>query len=262
MDIRIRQVRQVIDELVVTDRADNDTKEIIFDRELDKIKKLDRDGIIDVVRTAIGNNPKRKRFAPFVYSALCDVDGIEDVFSELLESSDDLGRSYIIQTIGLRKIHDLVGVLNRHYYRETDDFCKDMTLHALGVIADESSLPIFRQLMHDKDHSYKWRILSASHRFASAEFKDYLTGVFHDESTKPDYKIMAAWGLAKLGESRPYDYLVSMLDDPEIRTTTFYDPGHSLRAAQAISDINGWDFEWSAVSVKLVRQKLAEQKSC
>jgi len=35
-----------------------------------------------------------------------------------------------------------------------------------------------------------------------------------------------------------------MLDDPPVETPTSYDPGESMRAAQALCDIFDWPFEW------------------
>lgn len=70
MDIRIKQIRQVLDALARVDRADNDTKEIVYDRELAKLGEMDREGIIEVAKKSIGANARRKRFAPFVFSEL------------------------------------------------------------------------------------------------------------------------------------------------------------------------------------------------
>lgn len=64
MDPRIKQLRNVLDELASADRADNDTKEIVYDRELAKVRSLERSGIIEIVRQAVGENKKRRRFAP------------------------------------------------------------------------------------------------------------------------------------------------------------------------------------------------------
>ena len=139
----VREVRKALDALAGAELLDNDSKEIVYDRERSKIQKLDREGIIESVKKAVGNNPKRRRYAPLVFSELHDVPGIEGVFRELLRSSDSMGRADIIQTIGLRKMQNLVGVLNDHFSREADDFCRSCLLHSIGSIADESSLPIF-----------------------------------------------------------------------------------------------------------------------
>lgn len=261
MNQTVKQIRSVLEALAKADSADNDTKEIVYDRELARIRELDRDGIILAVKEAVGSNVRRKRFASFVFSELYEVPGIEAVFQELLETADNGGRADIIQTIGLRKMGNLVGVLNNHFSKESDDFCRGCLLSALGKIADESSLPIFIYLMNTTDQRDEWLILAAAHNFARPEFQGYLATVFERESTKTSHKIMSAWGLAKLGERSKYDYLVFMLDDPEIRTPNSYDPGHSKRAAQAIADINSWEFEWSKNSVDIVKARVKHSNS-
>jgi hypothetical protein len=71
---------------------------------------------------------------------------------------------------------------------------------------------------------------------------------------------VAAWGLGKLGDRNAYEYLTEMLDDPQVKTENTFEPGESIRAAQAIADINGWDFEWHKNAVALIKHRLAETK--
>ena len=239
----VRQIRKVLDALAKVEREDGATKEIVYDREYATIREQNREGIFEAIKVAVGSNSKRRQYSPFIFSALYDVPGIEMVFRELLENADADGRADIIQTIGLRKMRNLVGVLNDHFPKESDDFCRGCLLHTLASIADESSIPIFVYLMHKSDRRDEWRILVAATNFARSEFSDYLVEVFGNEATETSHKVMAAWGLAKLKNKQAYTYLIKMLDDPEIRTANSFHPGHSKRAAQALCDINGWEFE-------------------
>lgn len=261
MNQTAKQIRTILKQLARVENSDNDTKEIVYDRELSKVNQLDKSNIIEAVREAVGCDSKLARYAPFVFSELVGEPGINEIFAELLEYADDVGRSSIIQTIGLRRMKNLVGVLNDHFAREADDFCRDQLLSTLGTIADESSLPIFLYLIQRNQPRDRWRILCAARNYARIEFKEYLLSVFETDDKKSD-TVMAAWGLAKVGSSKAYDYLISMLDDPErvikTETTTTFDPGESIRAAQAISEINGWEFEWGATSVESVKRKLAK----
>jgi hypothetical protein len=250
MDPRIKQIRVVLDELARADRLDNDAKEVVYDRELAKVRWVDRSNIVEVVRNAVGSDAKRRRFAPFIFSELYDVPGIDTVFRELLETSDPTGRADIIQTIGLRRMRGLAGVLNEHFTREADDFCRYCLLHSLAKIADDSSLPIFEHLMKKGEKRDEWSLVVAAKEYGRPEFKRYLLRVFEDPGTKTTHRLIASWGLAKLGDKAASDYLACMLDDPVSRT--------ALRAAQAISDINGWDFEWHADSVALVKRRRSE----
>ena len=258
MDRRVTEIRKVLDALARVENADNDTKEEVHDRELAKLRSLERDGILDVVRQAVGSDKRRRKYSPFVFSELYDVPGIDKVFGELLRDADSDGRSAIIQTIGLREMRGLVGVLNDHFARESDDFCRDRLLHTLAKLADESSLPIFEYLMRRAYPRDEWRLLVAGTTFGAPEFREYLLRVFNDPKTRKSHRVMAAWGLGKLGDRNAYEYLTQMLDDPQVRTEKSFDPGESGRAAQAISDINGWTFEWHKDSVELVKCRLGE----
>jgi hypothetical protein len=117
-------------------------------------------------------------------------------------------------------------------------------------------LSIFLELVKKDSPKDRFRLLSAVIKFARPEFTDYSMKVFDDPSAGTQMKIYAAWNLANMGSVKHFDYLVTMLDDPEIRTANLIDPGCSLRAAQAISRIKGWDFEWEGSSVALVKAKL------
>ncbi len=61
---------------------------------------------------------------------------------------------------------------------------------------------------------------------------------------EPRTRTFALWGLASLKFEVALGALVHLLDDPDIRTSTTFEPGESRRAAQALADIHGWPFEW------------------
>lgn len=191
---------------------------------------------------------------------LTDVPGIEDVFKELLETSDDSGRSNIIQTIGLRNLKNLVPTLNSHFVKESDDFCRDRLLATLGKIAHLSSLPIFEYLVEQGNPRDEWRLLVAAINYNHESFEPFVKAVFASSSSKKSHKIMAAWTMAKSGDSLANKYLIEMLEDPPVKTesdgVTSYDPGESLRAAQAIADINSWDFEWDQRQVEIIKERV------
>ncbi|HKP68821.1 MAG TPA: hypothetical protein VJV05_06035, partial [Pyrinomonadaceae bacterium] len=180
MDSRIVEIRSVLDALARVERADNDTKEQVYDRELARIRLLERERIIELVKLAIGNDRRRRRYSPLIFSELYEVSGIDVVFSELLQAADADGRAHIIQTIGLRKMHNLVGVLNEHFVHERDDFCRDRLLHALATLSERSSLPIFEYLMRKNDRRDEWVLVVAGRHYGAPEFRDYLTRVFEN----------------------------------------------------------------------------------
>ena len=50
--------------------------------------------------------------------------------------------------------------------------------------------------------------------------------------------------MGKLGDKKAVEYLVQMLDDPDIREEKSYIPGRSLDAAKALCGLHEWPFEW------------------
>jgi hypothetical protein len=253
---QVRQLKKILDALVKAEKADNDTKEVVYDRELSKLPSLADDNILNAVKEAIGDNPKRKNVSVFVFAELYNVDGIEQVFMDILSSSYVEDRIIILQIIGLRKLRKLVPVLNTMFFKETDVNCKEQLITTLGTIADESSFPIFLNLIQTDDRNKYWRLIWALKNYARPEGKPFLEKVFNDKQAETSEKVVAAWALVKTGDNKYYDYLLKMLDDPDIETPTSYTPGQSMRAAQAICDINNWDFIWNKDYVPVVKERL------
>lgn len=253
---QVRQLKKILDALGKAEKADNDSKEVIYDTELSKLDALIDDNILNAVKEAIGDNSKRKKVSVFVFAELYKVQGIDEVFLELLNSSDPTDKDIIIQVIGLRKLKTFVTVLNSHYYKETDPNIKEQLISTLGALADESSFPIFLDLAQTADKNKYWRLIWAFKNYAKEEGKPFLEKVFNDKQSDTSDKVVSAWGLVKIGDNSYYNYLVQMLDDPDIETSTSYSPGQSMRAAQAICDINKWDFVWNKDYVAVVKDRL------
>lgn len=253
---QVRQVKNILDALIKAEKADNDTAEVIHDKELSKLPALTNDNILNAVNEAIGVNSKRKKVSVFVFAELYKVQGITEVFTDLLNSSDSADKGLIIQVIGLRKLKAFVPLLNSQFHKETDTDCKSQILYTLGTIADESSFQIFLDLTQTADRNLYWRLIWAFKNFAKHESKSFLEKVFNDKQTDKSDKVVSAWGLAKIGDNYYYDYLVRMLDDPDIETSTSYSPGQSMRAAQAICDIKKWDFVWNKDFVATVKERI------
>ena len=253
---QVREIKRILDALSKAEKADNDSAEIIFDTELAKLREVPKENIVDAVKEAIGNNSKRKNVSVHVFSELYDVAGIDRVFEEFLTSADQADRNAIVQIIGLRKLRKFVPILNSLLDKETDNSCKHTLIYTLGELADESSFPIFLKLSQETNADYEWRLAWAFKNFSRKESTPFLEKVYQDKQSKTSDRIVAAWGLVKIGDKSYYDYLVKMLDDPDIETSTSYSPGESLRAAQAICDINKWKFEWNKDYVTIVKQRL------
>lgn len=67
MDARINLIRNVIDALARVENASNDEKEIVYDRELAKIARMDRTNLLEIANRAIGKDKKRRRYSPYIF---------------------------------------------------------------------------------------------------------------------------------------------------------------------------------------------------
>lgn len=253
---QVRQLKKILDALIKAEKADNDSAEVIHDTELSKLPVLIDDNILNALKEAIGDNSKRKNVSVFVFAELYKVQGIDEVFLELLNSSDPTDKCIIIQVIGLRKLKNFVPILNSHYYKENDPNVTDQLISTLGALADESSFPIFLDLAKSANKNKYWRLIWAFKNYAKPEGKPFLEKIFNDKQSDKSDKVVSAWGLVKIGDKSYYDYLIQMLNDPDIETSTSYSPGQSMRAAQAICDINKWEFVWNKEFVAVLKDRL------
>ena len=253
---QVKELKKILDALSRAEKLDNDSAESLHDAQIAKLKALPKENILAAVEEAVGNNAKRKSAAVHVFSELYDVEGIEEIFIGLLNSADEADRVIIIQTIGLRKLKVFVPVLNEYFHHESDPGCKSQILHALATIADESSFPLFLELAYGSDRTFDWRLLVGFAHFGRPEAQPFLEKKFNSRQSNLHEKTLAAWGLAKIGVKAYYEYLAKLLDDRDYSTATSYSPGQSLRAAQAICDINNWDFQWNADFVEIVKARV------
>ncbi|MCU0709577.1 MAG: HEAT repeat domain-containing protein [Pirellula sp.] len=139
--------------------------------------------------------------------------------------------------------------LNDIIENDPDEFCRDMAIHAAGKLRTNECLPVLLRLADKNDPNLTWRLATALTSYATEECRSHLRKWFDDTSLAKSTRIFAAWGLGKLGDQMAFDYLIRMLDDPDERGDTYFRPGESIRAAQAVCDIRGWAFEWHKSSV-------------
>lgn len=126
---------------------------------------------------------------------------------------------------------------------DPDPLCRGFAIHAAGTLKAEENLPTLLRLVQRGDDEM-WRLVWALKDYATEEYRPYFEEWFKEKYSQSD-RVIAAWGLGKLGDKTAIAYLIEMLDDPDERGPNFSNPGESLRAAQAICDIYQWPFEWN-----------------
>lgn len=252
-------IRGLLDRLVACRQSSNDEQELVGDEVMAEARMLPREGILEALDKAIGSSKLRRREAVFILSELTDMPEVVERIGEWLREPDAQIRSWLIQTVEYWRLKQYAPFLNEIIMSDPDPFCRGIAIHAAGTLKAEENLPTLLRLAERGDYDQTWRIVWALKDYATEECRPYLKEWFKDDESKST-RVIAAWGLGKLGDKEAIAYLISMLDDPDRRGPTFSEPGESLRAAQALCDIYNWHFEWNksyvAKTVARVRSEL------
>lgn len=220
-----------------------------------RTRALRRDGWLAALDRAAGRSLRRKRAAAELLAGLDDMPEVGDRFASWLMDADLAWRAEVIALVGRRGLTRFAHLLNDALDGNADDLCQAYAITAAEELRAEANLPNLLQVASDPvfDPLFR-RLLPALSAYANPRCRPALERFFRPDQPK-EVRVFAAWGLGKLGDEEAVGYLAEMLDDPEVRTPTSYDPGESRRAAQALCDIRGWPFEWSRDGVERTRRR-------
>jgi hypothetical protein len=228
----------------------------------DAIKALHTPDFEKNFKSAVGKIKKYQEASMYVFAELPDLFSKDFIKYEILESYHESCRSMILQRIGNSKLSGLLFVLHEVMENYPDDVAWAIT--SLGEIADDSSIPLLIDLYKKTGTQYSGLAMALRKFRPNPSVIEPLKHIFvlcdeypptHKDIIKRD-KIMAAWALCKHGCFDHYDYIVGLLEDSDISTETSFSPGEARTAAQAISDIKGWEFEWEEKYVQVVKDRL------
>jgi HEAT repeat protein len=213
-------------------------------RQARRVRRLRRDGWLAALDRAVGRSVRRKRAAANLLTELTDLPEVADRFTAWLTDPDLAWRAEVIVLVGQRGLSQFAPLLNDALEGHADDHCRAYAIRAAGELRSEANLPALLDLASNPafDRLFR-RTLWALKDYPHPRFRPALERFFRAGRPKEE-RVLAAWGLGKLGDPEALRYLVAMLDDPEVETPTSFDPGYSLRAAQALCDIHGWPFRW------------------
>jgi hypothetical protein len=245
----VARVRTLLNRLVECRRQENDDQEVVHEEVAAEVRTLPREGLFEALDKAVGTSRKRREEAVYVLSELTDIPGAVERIGQSLKDPDPKWRSWLIQTVANRKLRQFAPLLNEIIEHDPDEFSRDMAIHAAGALRERENLPTLLRLAGDCEPTLVWRLAVALGSYATEECRPFLRQWFEDERHEKSTRIFAAWGLGKLGDAKAVDYLIAMLHDPDRHTATSFEPGQSIRAAQAVCDIHGWPFEWNKAHV-------------
>jgi HEAT repeat protein len=239
-------LRDLLDRIAASERQENDAREEAVVAAAAEFEALPRTGLAAALRRAAGSSQARRRRAVLLLCCIADDPDAVELMRTWIGDPDPEVRSAIIQTIGVDGLDALAPLLAERIANEDDPFCRDMAVHAAGLLRAEACLPAILELV-PTDFS-RWRLAQTLARYATEKVRPYLTLWFDDTGQPHDVRLQAAWGLARLGERRALDYLAECLLARE-GTDRF-------RCAQAICDVNGWPFEWRLDHVERTAERV------
>jgi HEAT repeat protein len=249
-----RRIRKLLDRLAECETLPKDEREAVAGEVAAEARALPREDVLRAIDRAVGRNKKRRLQSVYILAELRDVPEVIDRITAGLESPDAEWRSWVIQTVERWELRHCGDALARIIASDPDTFCREVAIHAAGALRLPECMPPILALARQEAHD--WAVTCALASYATEECRPYLARTF-EASTYKDLRVMAAWGLARLNEPQALPYLVEMLDDPDQRGDTYFHPGQSLRAAQAVCDLHGWPFTWNKEYVVQTKQRMA-----
>ena len=237
------RIRGLLDRLVASRALDGDEQEEILDEVTTEARQLPREGVLEALDKAIGSSRQRREESIYILSELTDVPEVVDRIGEWLHDPDPGVRAWLIQTVAHARLKQFAPFLNEIMENDTDKFCRGVAIHAAGTLKADENLPTLLRLA-ERSEGETWRLAFALTDYATEQCRPYLTEWFKNADSVST-RVIAAWGLGKLGDKTAIAYLIRMLDDPDESGPTFSRPGESIRAAQALCDIYQWPFEWN-----------------
>jgi HEAT repeat protein len=245
----VAQVGGLLDRLVACRRQDNDEQEAVCDEVAAEARALPREGLLEALDIAVGPNKKRREEAVYILSELTDISEAVARIGQCLNDPNPQLRSRLIQIVANRGMRQFASLLNDIIERDPDPFCRETAVHAAGSLRQKENLPTLFRLADRNEQELNWRLAAALKSYATEECRPFLRRWFEDAAQNKSTRVFAAWGLGKLGDQNALEYLIAKLQDPDDHTPKSFEPGESIRAAQAVCDIHGWPFEWNKAYV-------------
>jgi len=214
-----------------------------------EIDKLPQVGLLEALDAAVGRSAPRRDASLYILGTLADVPEAMARMADALSHPDPELRRLALSAIEDHEWRQLAPRLNRMILEDPDELCRREAIRVAGVLKEDVNWPIILQLARSAHPDLAWTLKD----YGREEGRPYLESAFKRAESKGD-RVIAAWGLAKLGDLAALKFVGKMLYDPVIRTPTFSDVGESLRAAQAMADIFDLPFEWNRSSVEPIRQ--------
>jgi hypothetical protein len=249
------KLRELLDRLAGSRKLSNDEQEEIHDAVIAEARLLSGDGFLEALDSVIGKSKSRRRESVYLLSEFTHLPEVVARIGEEFKNPDAHWRHWLVQTVGYKHLTRLAPQLIPIIESDPDILCRRGAIWSAAEMKAPECLPLLLRLAENPPVELASSLAFAFTKYSSESSRPFLQRRFEDESADSSHRVIAAWGLAKLGEKKALRYLVEMLFDPSNKTPTSYTPGQSLRAAQAVCDIKGWQFDWNKNFVEAHRDE-------
>ena len=205
-----------------------------------------------ILAQAVGKGIRRFQAAANLV-ADCEPSQCVDQFIRAgLSHQDEKFRGCMVQTVGVCELSRFAPELAKIILDDDDDARWWAVIAAQSVRGPACLRALLKFAETFGDEHLPFSLRCSLSRYDSPSVKPQLERAFR---THPEdrHRVCAARGLGQQKNKEAIRYLVSKLDEPDIDS-------ESRRAAQALSEIYGWDIEWSPKAQQEAKEKWAAMK--
>lgn len=255
---QVSKLRELLDRLADSRKLSNDEQEEVHDAVIADVKLISDENFLVTLDSVVGKSKSRRQESVYLLSEFTHLPEVVARIGQEFKNPDVRWRQWLVQIVGHRRLTGLAPHLIPIIEQDPDIFCRQGAIWSAGKLKADECLPSLLRLAEDPPPELTWSLAFAFTEYSQEASRPFLQRLFEDRLASSGHRVVAAWGLAKLGEKEALRYLVGMLFDPNKETSMGYFPGESLRAAQAVCDIKGWQFEWNKMFVEAHREEWRE----
>ena len=248
---------KLLDRLAKCERLPSDRQDAAMARIAAAVRDLPRDDLFRALPEAIGNNHRRRRVAVHLLAELSDAEGAAEQVGRWLADPDPEWRVWLVQTIEDARLVRFAPALSAVIEHDPDLLVRQMAIHAAGELRSEANLPALLGLARARPPELLGYVLWALKEYGHEDCRAVLLDVFRsppwEAAVALENQLLAAWGLAKLGDPAAVEYLGQILEGAGPGIDADVSLAHSLRAAQALCDVFAWPFQWRRDGVEKTR---------
>lgn len=271
------RLRRILKRIASSERLPTDEQEMILNAALRDLRDLPDQQVLATIESAAGVSKALDRAALVVLTELAHLPAVAERLKAMYWERTPHERSWILQTVQLRRLMNFVPQLNRIILEDPDEMCRGFAIGVAGCFRLDVNLPA---VLEQARRGHPGVAMTLTH-YAREECRPYLREIFettrahlaalvplpierdvndpvvlrrmHRDANLKAESVIAAWGLARLGDHEALAYLGEMLYDPVVVARNYTEVGESLRAAQAIADLYQLPFEHTTRSLPPVR---------